>query len=182
MNSDTKIVDIRLTEIDPDAIEITNIRNVDETSTNFKTLKTHISNYGQREPILVRKFRDNETHADGTTYGIVDGHHRFAVIKSLDKAEIKAEVIETKSELDDLIRAAGANFTHKSLVAWEMGKILCDIKEKSKTKRKLEDIAAEFGIARSTAFKYQAAYNNHKNAQKKKSNTETQPLEDVFIN
>ena len=31
MNSDTKIVDIRLTEIDPDAIEITNIRNVDET-------------------------------------------------------------------------------------------------------------------------------------------------------
>lgn len=179
-NLETNITSILLTEIDPDAIEITNIRKVDETSTNFQTLKTHIKTYGQREPILVRRYRDNERHAEGTIYGIVDGHHRFAVTKSLNQTEIKAEIIETKNELDDLIRAAGANFTHKSLVAWEMGKILRDIKEKSETKRKLEDIAADFGIARSTAFKYQAAYMNYKHAQKNKNKSITQHVEFNF--
>lgn len=154
------IVEIALGEIDPEAIAIANLRAVNEKSDHFMALLKQIELVDQKEPILVRKLHDDEKKKEGATYGILDGHHRYAVFMALQKEKIQAIIIESENEISDLMQAAGANLSHESLEPWQKGQILVTIKEKQN--RKLKEVAADFGIARSTAFKYQAAYQRHK--------------------
>lgn len=164
------VKEIALAEIDPSAIEITNLREISFDSEHFKELCKQLDDkdIGQREPIIIRKLREGEQGKEGTNYGILDGHHRYAAFKKLEKEKIRAEIIESKDEITDLIRVFGVNLSHKSLESWQMGKIVVELKERSKSS--VTEIAEKLGIARSTAFKYQAAYKKHleKDGTKKK--------------
>lgn len=170
------IVKLALGEIDPEAIAIANLRTVNEESEHFTALLKQIELVDQKEPILVRKLRDGEKKKEGAVYGVLDGHHRYAVFVALQKERIQAIIVESENEISDLMQAAGANLSHESLELWQKGQILVTLKEKQN--RKLKDVAADFGIARSTAFKYQAAYQRHKKNEEGKKSIKEKPLYD----
>lgn len=153
-----QIKTIKLTEIDPTAITTANLREVTEDD-KFKFLCDQIKNEGQRNPIVIRKLRKNESTQPETKYGILDGHHRYSALLSLNFETANCIEVESDNDTEDLIKAAAYNLSHKNLEMWEIGKILVELQER--TKEKLEVVAQRFNIARSTAFKYKKEYSKH---------------------
>lgn len=149
---------IKLTEIDPEAISAANLRKITEDE-QFKLLCEQIKNEGQRNPIIVRELRAGESNQSETKYGILDGHHRYSALKTLNFETVNCIKVESDSDTEDLIKAATYNLSHKNLEMWEIGKILVELRER--TNEKLEVIAKRFGFARSTAFKYRKKYLKH---------------------
>lgn len=155
---ENNFLELPLRKISDSAIKVSQIRAVDKNSTHYTALVKQIKIDGQKIPIMIRRLRAQEI-TEEYEYGILDGHHRFAALQELGKEKILAEVVESENEITDLIKSTAPNLTHNSLAGWQIGEIL--VKLKAMTNRKLEYVAADFGIARSTAFKYQAAYKKH---------------------
>ena len=158
---------INLTEIDPNAINASNLREITEDQLDF--FCQLIKEEGQRNPIVVRELREGELTPPGILYGILDGHHRFAALKKLGAKIINAIIVETENYTDDLFKAATYNLSHKNLEKWEIGKILVELNKF--TGKKIDVVAKRFGIARSTAFKYRKEYLKHLNPTDKPEKT-----------
>ena len=149
---------IKLTEIDPEAISAANLRKITEDE-QFKLLCEQIKNEGQRNPIIVRELRVGESNQSETKYGILDGHHRYSALKTLNFETVNCIKVESDSDTEDLIKAATYNLSHKNLEMWEIGKILVELQQLKQ--EKFEVTAKRFGFARSTAFKYRKEYFKH---------------------
>ena len=63
------VKEIALAEIDPSAIEITNLREISFDSEHFKELCKQLDDkdIGQREPIIIRKLREGEQGKEGSS-------------------------------------------------------------------------------------------------------------------
>jgi ParB/RepB/Spo0J family partition protein len=156
----TEVKTINLTEIDSNAITKANLREVTEDD-KFDLLCEQINSEGQRNPIVVRELREEESTQPEAKYGILDGHHRYQALQSLNFETINAVIVESDNDTDDLIKAATYNLSQKNLEMWEIGKILVELNEL--TGKKIDVVAKGFGIARSTAFKYRKEYLKHLN-------------------
>ena len=159
MNKESNQVQtINLTEIDPNAITVANLREVTEDE-KFNLLCEQIKSEGQRNPIVVRELLEGESTQPEAKYGILDGHHRFSALKTLNFETVNCIKVKSDNKTEDLIKAATYNLSHKNLEMWEIGKILVDLQQLKQ--EKIEVIAKRFGFARSTAFKYRKEYFKH---------------------
>ena len=115
MDNQIQILTIPLHQIADEAIKNAQIRSVNLNMPSSQILKKQLQDEGQKVPIIVRKLRENETTDSGAIYGILDGHHRVAILRELCGEEVEAELVESENEVTDLIKAATPNFSHKSL-------------------------------------------------------------------
>lgn len=143
---------------------ITAIRNIKKDDETYKLLENAIKKDGQRHPITVRKLTDEEkakakeNSNPNAEYGIIDGHHRFAVAKNLDNTEISAEIDEVEaSPIRDMTLALQLNNTSIRMTPVEKGKVIYDLINLYKDmgqKKKAEEIGQEvFGLQTSMAYK-----------------------------
>ena len=143
---------------------ITAIRNIKKDDETYKLLESAIKKNGQRHPITVRKLTDEEkakakeNSNPNAEYGIIDGHHRFAVAKNLDNTEISAEIDEVEaSPIRDMSLALQLNNTSIRMTPVEKGKVIYDLinlYNDMGQKKRAEEIGQEvFGLQTSMAYK-----------------------------
>ena len=155
----SKVVSILLNQIDGTVIPP--IREVDKKSTAYKKLSHAIQKDGQLHPITVRKLTEDERKDTGAEYGIIDGHHRFAIVADNNESSILATVVDTPSKEDpkyrDTVMAYRMNESSKQMTSVEKGKVIYDLREISGKEPK--EIGEEvFGIKRAMSYKLLNAY------------------------
>lgn len=154
---------IKLSEIDCNVIP--SIRPINKNSSAYQKLKFAIEQDEQRNPITVRKLTDDEKAraTEGAIYGIIDGHHRFAVALELGEEEILAGIDERSNDEDsnyqDIVLAYRLNESTIKMTSLEKGKVIYDLTKK--TGKEVSQIGEEiFGLKRSMSYKTLNAYKN----------------------
>ena len=155
----SKVVSILLNQIDGTVIPP--IREVDKKSTAYKKLSHAIQKDGQLHPITVRKLTEDERKDTGAEYGIIDGHHRFAIVEGNNESSILATVVDTPSEEDrkyrDTVMAYRMNESSKQMTSVEKGKVIDDLMKI--TDKEPKEIGEEvFGLKRAMSYRLLNTY------------------------
>ena len=160
-NNDTKFqaFPILLDKIDETVIPP--IREVDKESIAYKKLSYAIQENGQLHPITVRKLTEDERQDTEAEYGIIDGHHRFAIVKNNNERSILATVVDTPPEEErkyrDTVMAYRMNESSKQMTSVEKGKVINDLM--ASTGKEPKKIGEEvFGIKRAMSYRLLNAY------------------------
>lgn len=129
-----------------------------KNSADYSQLKKGIEQDGQNQPIVLRKLTDEEKkNTKNAVYGIIDGHHRFAIAKELKQKEILA-VIDTAepSNVHDTIVAMRFNLSSIKMTPVEKGGVINGLLEEfgGKSNQELvEKIGEEiFGLKKSMTY------------------------------
>ena len=121
---------IKIKEINPDVIPI--IRAINTKNSNYKILKHSIEQDGQHNPILIRPLTDSEKQniESHVNYGIIDGHHRYAIAKENHQQTILAEIdTEPPSAYRDMVLALRLNVSNIRMKPVEKGEVIYKILE-----------------------------------------------------
>ena len=121
---------IKIKEINPDVIPI--IRTINTKNSNYKILKHSIEQDCQHNPILIRPLTDSEKQnvESHVNYGIIDGHHRYAIAKENHQQTILAEIdTEPPSAYRDMVLALRLNVSNIRMKPVEKGEIIYKILE-----------------------------------------------------
>ena len=160
-NDDTKsqAVPILLDKIDGTVIPP--IRKVDRESVAYKKLSHAIQKDGQLHPITVRKLTEGERQDTEAEYGIIDGHHRFAIAGDKNEPSILATVVDDPPEEErkyrDTVMAYRMNESSKQMTSVEKGKVIDDLMKI--TDKKPKEIGEEvFGLKRAMSYRLLNAY------------------------
>lgn len=157
--TESQVVSIELDKIDETVIP--KIRDVDKGSIAYKKLSYAIQENGQLHPITVRKLTEAERKNTDAEYGIIDGHHRFAIVKDNNGSNILATVIDSSSEEDrkycDTVMAYRMNESTKQMTSVEKGKVINDLM--ASTGKELREIGEDvFGVKRAMSYRLLNAY------------------------
>lgn len=160
-NDDTKsqVISISLNQIDGTVIPP--IREIDKESIAYKKLSYAIQENGQLHPITVRKLTEDERQNSEAEYGIIDGHHRFAIAGDKNEPSILATVVDDPPEEErkyrDTVMAYRMNESSKQMTSLEKGKVINDLMES--TGKELKKIGEEvFGVKRAMSYRLLNAY------------------------
>ena len=127
--TESQVISIELNKIDETVIPP--IREVDKESIAYKKLSYAIQENGQLHPITVRRLTEDERKDTDAEYGIIDGHHRFAIVADKHESSILATVIDTPPEEDrkyqDTVMAYRMNESSKQMTSVEKGKVIDDL-------------------------------------------------------
>ena len=131
-----------------------------KNSVDYLQLKKGIEQDGQRQPIVLRKLTDDEKKISKNAvavYGIIDGHHRFAIAKDLKQKEILAVIdIAEPSNAHDTILAMRFNLSSIKMKPVEKGKVISDLLETlggESNQELVEKIGEEFfGLKKSMTY------------------------------
>ena len=116
---------IKIKGINPDVIPI--IRTINTKNSNYKILKHSIEQDGQHNPILIRPLTDSEKQnvESHVNYGIIDGHHRYAIAKENHQKTILAEIdTESPSAYRDMVLALRLNISNIRMKPIEKGEVI----------------------------------------------------------
>lgn len=157
--TESHVVSILLNKIDGTVIPP--IRKVDKESVAYKKLSYAIQENGQLHPITVRKLTEEERKNTGAEYGIIDGHHRFAIVEGNNESSILATVVDTPSEEDrkyrDTVMAYRMNESSKQMTSVEKGKVIDDLMKI--TDKEPKEIGEEvFGLKRAMSYRLLNTY------------------------
>lgn len=127
---------------------------------DYLQLKKAIEKDGQNQPIIVRKLTDEEKKnaRKNAIYGIIDGHHRFAIAKDLKKEKILAVVDNgASSGVRDIILAMRFNLSSIKMSSKDKGKVINDLLEglgDSSNQELIEEIGEKtFGLKKSMTYR-----------------------------
>ena len=161
---------IKLDKID-DKI-IAPIREVKINSESFKLLEAIINEDQQHFPIIIRRLTNDEFNnpqiKQGAEYGIIDGHHRFAVAQRNNKLEILATILDdavadepNARKMQDIKNALRMN-SAIPMTTIQKGKIIYDLSNQT---GKTTDVLGEelFGLAKSMAYRCVNDYKKYDN-------------------
>ena len=151
---------VRLNEIDPNIIRGVRTLKIDKNE-SYDALKFAVGKDGQFHPITIRALSDEEkgkVENQEVIYGIIDGHHRYAIARDLGKEEILSQIVNSdKSEYSDIVLGFKLNENIK-MSAEEKGKAINDLKKLSPEKD-IEAIGEEaFGIKKAMTYRYWLKY------------------------
>ena len=157
--TNSQVVSILLNKIDDTVIPP--IREVDKKSVAYKKLFYAIQENGQLHPITVRKLTENERKDTDAEYGIIDGHHRFAIVGDKNESSILATVVDTPPEEDrkyrDTVMAYRMNESSKQMTSVEKGKVINDLMKI--TDKEPKEIGEEvFGLKRAMSYRLLNTY------------------------
>jgi len=157
--TESQAVSILLDKIDETVIPP--IRKVDKESVAYKKLSYAIQENGQLHPITVRKLTEEERKNTDAEYGIIDGHHRFAIVADKHESSILATVIDTPPEEDrkyqDTVMAYRMNESSKQMTSVEKGKVIDDLMKI--TDKEPKEIGEEvFGLKRAMSYRLLNTY------------------------
>lgn len=160
-NNDTKFQAFPISLDKIDGTVIPPIREIDKESTAYKKLSHAIKKDGQLHPITVRKLTEDERKDTEAEYGIIDGHHRFAIAGDKNESSILATVVDTPLEEDrkyrDTVMAYRMNESSKQMTSVEKGKVINDLM--ASTGKEPTKIGEEvFGIKRAMSYRLLNAY------------------------
>ena len=128
MNDESKIKNVRLSDIDAEIIPL--IRPINDKSEDYRILENAINEDGQRSPITIRLLSEDEkqnAHA-GAIYGIIDGHHRYHIAQKFNRETILAKVDDNPaSPVRDAMLAFRMNSTSIRMSPAEKGKVICEL-------------------------------------------------------
>ena len=148
---------------------------------NYQVLENSLIKDGQLHPITVRKLTDEEKSQSKSNaeYGIIDGHHRFAIAKKLGQENILAEIYEVKGDENqsqkylDKCLAFRLNVASIKMTPAEKGKVISELRSQfpqsdKSEKEIIEKIGKEiFGLKIAMAYRCVAAYNKEKKSDDK---------------
>ena len=127
---------------------------------DYLQLKKAIEKDGQNQPIIIRKLTDEEKKnaRKNAIYGIIDGHHRFAIAKDLKKEKILAVVDNgASSAVRDAILAMRSNLSSIKMSSKDKGKVINDLLESlgdSSNQELIEEIGEKtFGLKKSMTYR-----------------------------
>ena len=146
---------------DIDHVVIKGIRILHKrNNADYLQLKKAIEKDGQNQPIIIRKLTDEEKKnaRKNAIYGIIDGHHRFAIAKDLKKEKILAVVDNgTSSGVRDTILAMRFNLSSIKMSSKDKGKVINDLLESlgdSSNQELIEEIGEKtFGLKKSMTYR-----------------------------
>ena len=151
--------EIPLKEIDHAVIKGIRILHK-RNNADYLQLKKAIEKDGQNQPIIIRKLTDEEKKnaRKNAIYGIIDGHHRFAIAKDLKKEKILAVVDNgTSSGVRDTILAMRFNLSSIKMSSKDKGKVINDLLESlgdSSNQELIEEIGEKtFGLKKSMTYR-----------------------------
>ena len=157
--TESQVIPIELNKIDETVIPP--IREVDKGSIAYKKLSYAIQENGQLHPITVRRLTEDERKDTDAEFGIIDGHHRFAIVADKHESSILATVIDTPPEEDrkyqDTVMAYRMNESSKQMTSVEKGKVINDLMVS--TGKELSEIGEEvFGLKRAMSYRLVSSY------------------------
>ena len=178
----------KMENIDPDIIK--KVREINTQDSSYLVLKESILKEGQHHPITVRLLTDDEkkeSKYQKAIYGIIDGHHRFEILKKAGKKKIAITVSkyeidnnkskeENKKELEykDIAMSLRMNESSIQMDKVKKGEIIYKLVKS--TGKKVPEIGEEiFKIKGSRAYDYYTAYRKHI-----KEHTTSKPRENLF--
>lgn len=164
---DIKSEMVKLVEIDDHAI--LPIRDVKDDKEGYKLLKSAIELDGQRHPIVIRLLTEDEKNkvVSGAKYGIIDGHHRFAIAKENNQESILAEIDDEKaSPIRDAQLALQLNGTAIRMSPIEKGEVIDRLiklyGKQNETKNAGEIGKIVFGLQTAMAYRCYQEYRKSK--------------------
>lgn len=151
--------EIPLKEIDHAVIKGIRILHK-RNNADYLQLKKAIEKDGQNQPIIIRKLTDEEKKnaRKNAIYGIIDGHHRFAIAKDLKKEKILTVVDNgASSGVRDIILAMRFNLSSIKMSSKDKGKVINDLLEglgDSSNQELIEEIGEKtFGLKKSMTYR-----------------------------
>ena len=153
---------IELSKIDSKIIPA--IRSVQETDEHYEILKNSLQKDGQLHPITVRRLTNEERSNNSCAeYGIIDGHHRFAIAENLGwnailtkDYELKCDENQIQEYLDNCL-AFRLNESSIKMTTVEKGEVISKFMEKFS--KSAEEIGEEiFGLKVAMAYRCVNAY------------------------
>lgn len=141
-----QVKEVELKLIDPKAIPL--VRAMSANNEGYTQLKKSIEKDGQKQPIIIRKLTAEERKnlPERVVYGIIDGHHRFAIAQKLKHPKILAAIdTEEASPLRDKILAMRFNVASIKMSSIDKGKVIEEILE-SIDAQSNEQIISQIGL------------------------------------
>lgn len=161
-NENDVIHDVSLNKIAPYAISITNIRGFDPSAKAQHALQLSIAEHGQISPILIRPLRKDEQNDDcpDAVFGILEGHHRYEALKALGKNTIRATIVQSDTDAQDLLILAQSNIVGIKWTDYQKGELIDTFMHLTKTTAK--DAGKKlFGLDKSRAYQLHKIYREH---------------------
>lgn len=161
-NENDVIHDVSLNKIAPYAISITNIRGFDPSAKAQHALQLSIEEHGQISPIIIRLLRKDEQTDDSpdAVYGILEGHHRYEALKALGKDTIRATIVKSDTDAQDLLILAQSNIVGIKWTDYQKGELIDTFMQLTKTTAK--DAGKKlFGLDKSRAYQLHKIYREH---------------------